>query len=202
MPGTAKNFLFFIILFLANQAWAYNQGLNRLFSQRFFKNYKYSECILNIQDFINEAKKLKIDTSKIRVISITNKGHSNFGQVNAEFARSSGPKNPEYPSRGLKKFPGEKNWKFHVVLEESGFIFDFDLGNEPRILSVQEYFEKMFLDDRNLADEKVHASARDLKLNEYLISIYQGHENLIDIDLKNPKNGESIILKNFLAKYN
>jgi hypothetical protein len=35
-------------------------------------------------------------------------------------------------------------WKFHVVLEHKGYIYDFDFKKSPEILKSRDYFFNMF----------------------------------------------------------
>ena len=146
----------------------------------YYSDYKAQQCQENIRRFIKAAKEAGYDFSYAKVIVLRNKGISALGQVNARFARSS----------NMNISPRERNWRFHVFLERDGLIYDFDYSNQPQILSVKDYFEKMFFNPKGINRFKI---TKEEKLNEYTIELYNAYEYL--------KRQENLLKKISLFSY-
>lgn len=177
-----------------------NKLLNKMFHEFFYTSYKSSECIENIKNFTKKAQQYQIDLKEAKILEISNRGFVGFGFINAEFARASGNLNKQYPKLGFRRHPGEKNWKFHYVLQYKNHIYDFDFGNEPRVLPTSEYFQKMFLDEKTVQEGGVIFIGEKVKLNEYQIRVHNLQDFLKyegDDKVENPK-AVKYSLKKFL----
>lgn len=125
------------------------------FKNTFKTHYTEGRCGDNILALLSRAEAKGIKIENARILEITNQGFSLFGLINAEFARQ------------INREPTENNWYHHVILEQDGYILDFDFGNKPVVLTVPEYFEKMFLDDKKV--KYGHYIGREEKLKTYEI---------------------------------
>ena len=148
------------------------------FTSTFNSNYEASRCGDNILQLLERAEKLQINLNGARIIEITNTGNSVFGMVNAEFARESGRLNPQYPASGFRNLPGETNWFHHVVLEKDGLIYDYDFGNNPKVVPVRTYFEKMFLTEKKRSEGGDFYVGPEEKLKYYELLLRPGIETL------------------------
>jgi hypothetical protein len=162
-----KSFLFclFTGIFSLNTFANPDYYLEKEFKSIFSAQYTEGRCGDNILGLLSRAETKGIKIESARILEITNKGFSLFGLINAEFARQS------------NRAPSEKNWYHHVVLEQDGYIFDFDFGNMPTIGTVKEYFEKMFLND--VKKEHGHYVGREEKLKTYEILERPAYETII-----------------------
>lgn len=158
-----------VFLLISSFAAVASSEMVNLFTKSFYTHYESGRCGDNIIGLLSEAHEQGIDISKARILEISNKGYSVFGLLNVEFARESGRRNPDYPNSGLANLPGERNWYHHVVLEHNGLIFDFDFGNTPSVVSVADYFEKMFLIEKKREEGGNFYVGREEKLNKYAI---------------------------------
>jgi len=155
-----------------------NPALFNQFKKDFSKNYVENQCGSNILGFLGRAEKSGQKIYNAHILEISNKGFSLFGLINAEFARESGRLNPNSASDGMRNLPGETNWYHHVVLELDGEIYDFDFGNQPKVVSVKDYFEKMFLDDKKPSEGGDRYIGREEKLKTYEILVRPGLETI------------------------
>ncbi|RYZ69191.1 MAG: hypothetical protein EOP05_15220, partial [Proteobacteria bacterium] len=137
--------LSFVIV--AQGALAHAAFLDQVFASSFISGYRPNHCGANIIALVDRADQAGVDLSRAKVLELRNKGNSVFGMLNAEYARNQGRLLPQPTADGLKFEPGETNWDFHVVLELDGEIFDFDFGNRPLVAKVQDYFDKMFIEE-------------------------------------------------------
>jgi len=90
--------------------------------------------------FAKAIKPLKTAaTPELRLVTIKNEGLSVFGMVNAEVARNWNKAGP---------VERESNWYHHIVLlDEDGMVYDFDFTIKPTIVPIDEYIERMFLEE-------------------------------------------------------
>ena len=65
-------------------------------------------------------------------------------------------------------------------MENKGKIYDFDFGNYPEVLSVNDYFEKMFLKESDVNTHPAHKVGREIKLKDYEIKVFNAEELLIN----------------------
>ncbi len=155
-------FLTIVSLFFSLNSLA-SIEFNNLFNELYYSEYRAQRCGENIRELLTyaEAKSLKISDAKVLVLR--NKGLSVFGQVNALHART--------PS--LQYSANERNWRFHVLLMKGHFIYDFDFGNEPKIISVDQYFYKMFLNEEARSSFKIDP---EQKMDDYIVEFYNSLE--------------------------
>jgi len=190
----------FILLFLITfqLTWASERDVIQVFHQKYYTSYESGKCGRNILEFLRNASSFEQDLTDAKIIEITNEGFSVMGLVNAVFAREAGMMNPKFPQEGLRRLPGSKNWYHHVVLLNKGKIYDFDFGNTPSVLTVKDYFEKMFLSDANPRDSYFSVTRKD-KLQDYKLTLRPALATLqvYDKNKENPK-GEEIKLGDFL----
>lgn len=169
----------FLLLFINNVSFAQkNPELLRQFKNDFKKHYVENQCGSNILGFLRRAESKGVKVQNAHILEITNKGFSLFGLINAEFARESGRLNPDSDNDGFRNLPGETNWYHHVVLEMDGEIYDFDFGNNPVVVPVKAYFEKMFLNDKKTSEGGERYIGRDEKLKTYEILVRPGLETI------------------------
>ena len=147
-------------------------NLDDLFEEHYFKQYVSGQCGKNVLNFVKAVKRTQGDVDFLRVVTVENKGFSVFGMVNAEKARG---------QRFNRPAEEEANWYHHVIaLDSSGMVYDFDFGTTPRIVSMEEYLEEMFLDETEC--EKPAAgefcAGRGTKLNDYKFSSVTASEAL------------------------
>jgi hypothetical protein len=181
----------FLSLFISLLAHA-DLGLTQEFKQTYSSHYVASKCGDNILGLIGRADRKGINMSDAQIIEIENKGLSVFGMVNAEYVR------------GIRTDgkPSETNWFHHVILEKDGLIYDFDFSNIPEVLSVKEYFEKMFLKEKTRAQGGDQYVGREEKLKNYRITIkpaletYQARQNR-----QLSPEGETLSLGQYLNQY-
>lgn len=147
-----------LCLLLSLSAQAAPQDLGTLFTQTFYSNYVPRRCYDNITRLLNLAEKSGIDTSNANILYITNRGYSSLGLVNAELARG-------------KIKPSETNWQFHAILEMNGLIYDYDFMNSPLVLSIPQYFEKMFFNERPKGTSGSFYVGREQKMKDYEVRI-------------------------------
>lgn len=156
-----KIFLYTSLLSLMISVAEANPALRQEFRQTYTSHYVATKCGDNILGLIGRAENKGIDMSDANILIIENKGFSVFGMVNAEYAR------------GIRRDgkPSETNWFHHIILEKDGLIYDFDFSNNPEILSVKDYFEKMFLQEKTKEQGGEHYVGRDEKLKTYKITV-------------------------------
>ena len=158
------------------------------FKKTFTTHYTEGRCGDNILGLINRAEVKGIKIENARILEITNQGLSLFGLSNAEYARQA------------NREPTENNWYHHVILEQDGYIIDFDLGNKPLVTTVPEYFEKMFLDDKK--QKYGHYIGRDEKLKTYEILERPALETIVARRNKKPvPELRKIRLKDYLKEF-
>ena len=164
--------LVFLLVFCSQSFAGLGGPLQVLFESTFMSSYEEGRCGDNITGLIQKAHRQGMDLTRANVLMISNKGFSLFGLINVEYARSSGRLNPDYPELSeFRNLPGERNWYHHVILEMDGFIFDYDFGNMPVVLSVGEYFEQMFLDEESRPQDRISRIGRAEKLKGYEVEV-------------------------------
>ena len=155
------------------------------FVDSFESGYKPSKCGPNITNFIKRLKGADENVSNSKVLTISNKGFSLFLLINAEYGRRT-----VLNANGELQEPGQQNWYHHVILENEGMIYDFDFGNTPEILSVKDYFEKMFLNESENNTHPAHKVGREIKLKDYEIKVFSANDLLL-----NPKVSPEKIMR-------
>ena len=104
--------------------------LVQLFTHSFNTLYESNRCGENVLAFTQLAAQHGLVTPQSYILQITHRGGTELD-----------------PVWGLKaRGEGLKRWMFHAVFESDGLIFDFDFGDQPRVVSVQQYFHEMFVD--------------------------------------------------------
>ncbi len=134
-------------------------ALEALFQNRFETHYQERRCGDNILGLVRAARDQGIALEEARILMIENMGYSTFGMINVELARGSGKAGA----------PGETNWYHHVILESEGRIYDFDYTNQPTVMGVREYFERMFLDEAKDVQPAFYHVGRENKLKDYTV---------------------------------
>lgn len=130
-------FTFLLVATFSAQSLAGN--FKDLYEEHYFNHYVPRQCGKNVLNFVKAVKQLQGDVGRLYVVTIVNTGFSVFGMVNAEKARGERFRSPA---------DVEANWYYHAfVLDDSGFVYDFDFGTIPRVISMEEYLEDMFLDE-------------------------------------------------------
>ena len=172
-----KKTIIVTLLLITSNLLASVQDLTKIFETNFDKHYSYGRCGDNIMRLLAAARKEGIALYSAQIVEIENGGFSVFGMVNAEWVRESGKLNPLREDGGRRNLPGERNWYHHVVLEMDGYIFDYDFGNEPMILTKQEYFSKMFLDEVREGYGTFYVGAEEKK-KTYKITLRNAIETL------------------------
>jgi hypothetical protein len=165
-----------VLFFLFVSTASAGSSLTDVFTKTFYTSYESGQCGDNILGLLLKADAEGVDIRSTRIVEMINVGHSVFGLVNAENARNQGRPNRSFPSYGLERLPGEKNWYHHWVLEQDGLIYDFDFGNTPAVTPALTYFEKMFLTDLKESEGGKFSPGREEKLKNYQITYYSGQE--------------------------
>lgn len=93
------------------------------FTQLFYSSYRPGCCYENIWNFTRSLSEKQVDLSHAKVILL--------------FI-------PEETLVALDTRDAWKEWKFHLVLENEGVIYDFDFTPTPAPLDFGTYFESMF----------------------------------------------------------
>lgn len=172
------SFLVLSAALIFQSASASASGLDEVFASSYYTHYEAGQCGGNIMALITRADKAGIDVSRAKILQIRNEGFSVFGMVNAEHARDKGRVLAQTTPEGLRFAPGETNWDFHVVLELDGEIYDFDFGNTPVIAKVDDYFQKMFFDDRTKQEGGKFPVEAAVKLKDYKVTILSAQDYL------------------------
>ena len=167
--------------------------LTQLFERSFFSHYEAGRCGDNITQLVQMAQSQHLNLDGGFILLIQNQGYSTFGLVNAEQVRGAGRLIPGLPANERRYEVGEKNWYHHVILYYDGVIFDFDFGNEPRVLAARDYFEQMFLNEKRQPGFGGFYVGREEKLKNYKIEL----QNAIRPD--SPETSHS--LGEFLLRY-
>jgi hypothetical protein len=154
-------FLFYVALALSHTSAFAAGHLSEIFESVFQNHYNARMCGENIHQLIRAVKQSNLSLHDAKLIVIENKGFSVFGMVNAEYARD---------GRRIG-IAGEKNWYFHVVLESGGYIYDFDFGNNLEIVTIEDYFSKMFFEEDRSASYGFYVG-QEKKLKDYHLKIY------------------------------
>ena len=165
---------FAVILLFVFISSAYG-SFDEEFVRSFESGYSPSKCGPNITSFVKRLKSSGEDVSEAKVLTISNKGFSLFLLINAEFGRRT-----RLDANGNLEQPGQQNWYHHVILENKGKIYDFDFGNYPEVLSVKDYFEKMFLNESEVNTHPAHKVGREIKLKDYEIKVFNAEKLMID----------------------
>ncbi len=129
--------IFLLLAIVSTHSVAGN--FDNIFEEHYFNHYEPRQCGKNVLNFVKAVKQSQGDVGLLHVVTIANKGLSVFGMVNAEKARG---------ERFRRPADVEANWYHHViVLDDSGFVYDFDFGTIPRVIPMEDYLEDMFLNE-------------------------------------------------------
>lgn len=139
--GIVKACAFALVFALSNLAVA-SEILKSEFESTFYTHYVEGKCGRNTAALIERALAKGADMTGARVIVVTNDGY----HFSTTHRRNAGDK-LETPLPGIRFSPGIKNFFFHVLLEKDGLIYDFDFGNEPAVVSLEEYIRRMFWEE-------------------------------------------------------
>jgi hypothetical protein len=141
----------------------------KAFQETFLTGYRSGRCGANILKLLEKIRAEGGDISRMNVVEIRNPGFTDLGMVNAEWVRNEGRPLP-LKTKDIWLSPGSRNWYFHVVLESSGEIYDFDFGNEPTVLPVRDYVEKMFLQEQS-GEGGLSSHQPEKKLKDYTVNL-------------------------------
>lgn len=119
-------------------------NLDQAFRETFVSGYRGGACGQNINNLLELAKARGEKIESYTVLHLRNEGMSNLGLLMAEYARGEGSR-LRTPVNGINFDAGRKNWYFHIALLAGDKVYDFDFGNEPRVVSLREYIQTMFL---------------------------------------------------------
>ena len=159
--------------------------LTELFRDGFVSMYAPGGCGNNILRLIQKAEEARIPLKDAQVIVLENEGGSVFGMLNVESARD-------------ERWPGEKNWYFHVILVHGGLVYDFDYTNDPVVDTVESYLERMFLHEERRPPDGFLVG-REHKLNEYSVRSVSARDYLrARTRNEKPKYSEKIWLRQYL----
>ena len=173
-----RTILLIIAFFSAGLYGAEYSTADRLFASMFYRHYQAGKCGTNALKFTRAIRSATGNASDYSIVFIRNAGISTFGMVNAELART---------TRFGKPAAGEANWYHHVfVLHRSGRVYDFDYTATPRVTSVKQYLEKMFLDEPECTNRVSgeFCGGREAKLKGYAFSAVNAESLLADPQLK------------------
>lgn len=130
-----------IALILFSTSLVASPLLKKEFTDTFVSHYVNNKCGQNIMNLVRRASGKGVDMSKAKIIKLTGGGYI----MQALFARNEGTRLPS-PIGDIVFSPGVSPMYFHVVLEKDGLIYDFDYGNQPTVVPVKKYLEKMWLE--------------------------------------------------------
>lgn len=136
-----RSFLIATLLLFTHTAFASPQ-LAEEFKSTWVSGYKAGQCGQNIMDLLNRAQAKGIDVSNARIVSFNNDGYL----LSVMHRRGAGVP-LEKPIGDIRSAPGIRNFYFHAVLEKDGLIYDYDFGNEPQIVPIQDYIRRMFWEE-------------------------------------------------------
>ena len=168
-----KIFISILLTLFSFSSWSADlPRLAKMFKSTFWSIYQERYCGRNIESLSSQALKEKIDMRGAYIMEISNGGFDTFGLVASLNARESG--RLYTPERSLPPFrqPGGANWHFHVVLLADGVVHDYDFGNSAYPISMNKYFEKMFISIERLNDIQF----KKKKIGAYKISLYPVEE--------------------------
>jgi hypothetical protein len=137
-------------------------ALAALFASRWHSGYEPGRCGVNSMKLLDAAGEAGIDLRGVSLVMLQDRGFSNFGMVQALFAREDGPRNT----------PGLRNWFQHVFLEADGYVLDFDYGNEPRVEPASAYFPRMYFE----AQPGETGVSAQKKLRDYWVTLTPAEE--------------------------
>lgn len=187
-----KQLILILVVFqlFISQAFA-DAELIKMFKDSFTTNYVSGRCGDNITGLATRADEKRINLNNANILIIDNPGFTNFGMVNVEMARGA-----------LRSGPGPMNWFHHVVLEKDGMIYDFDFTNQPKIVSINVYFQNMFLSDKKGVGSDTDYVNPESKLKDYGVEILPAYEMLKArrARVKTPE-GEKMKLRQYLMSY-
>jgi hypothetical protein len=138
------------------------RDIEAVFVRAWDTDYTENRCGPNIEQFVARLQREGISIEGAEVVEITNTGGSLFGMLNAERSRTD---NPRFSTQ-------ERNWFHHVVLLAEGHVFDFDFMDQPTVLPVAEYFERMFLDEIPHPYPPTDYVGRETKLEAYELKLF------------------------------
>lgn len=164
-----RKVLFFLVFLQFALSVAYADAeLIEMFKDSYSTNYEAGRCGNNIKGLVIRADARRLDLNQANILIIDNPGSTLMGMLNVEYARGS--------RRDGR--PGPTNWFHHVVLEKDGLIYDYDFGSAPQVVSVRDYFEKMFLSDKRGEGAPVDYVNPEDKLNDYEVEIISTNDVL------------------------
>ncbi len=131
--------LFLILSFLiSSSVTAADLGaLTSLFRKEFNPGYTEGKCGENVQGFVKKAQQLGINIQGVLLLEIEQGGNLYV-----------------YHARSNYSAPGSRVFFHHYAivvsqnnmhLDAQDVVFDFDFGNQPRIVPLREYFEAMLM---------------------------------------------------------
>ena len=178
-------------------AQAENFKLTELFMNSFYSDlYQPRKCGKNILSFVDLAAQNAVHVKGATIVKIENGGFSNLGMTKGWMAREGGSRirteSPDSAGGRLKFHPGSANWYFHVFLVESGFVYDFDFGNAPRVLPLQQYVQQMFATPPN-------ATEIAARVEDYRVELISAEAQLERQSSSNP--AEPTVVKMKLTEY-
>lgn len=126
--------LLLLCLFVARPVFAFSGSpVHAEFAASFTSGYVRGKCGVNIEQLLVRLRAQGVDLEHAQVGIFTNGGYT----LSVTHRRESGP----------KRVPGVSNFYHHVVLVIGGEVFDYDFGNEPRVLPMKPYIKAMFWDE-------------------------------------------------------
>ncbi len=141
-----RSFIFVLFLFISHQGFSNSVSCNlfttdvfrndstisNIFKRTYLDEYtKGGHCYFNIWNFVNSLKYEKgVDLNKANVLYIIPEKYKIKKKTTFEV---------------LKNRQDDKDkFRFHVVFELHGKIYDYDYSSKPNVLDVEQYFEEMF----------------------------------------------------------
>jgi hypothetical protein len=159
--------------------------LGEIFREGFVSMYAPGGCGNNILRLVMKAEEARIPLKDAQVVVLENEGGSVFGMLNVESARDA-------------RWPGEKNWYFHVILVHGGLVYDFDYTNDPIVDTIEDYFERMFLREERRPPDGFLVG-RDNKLDDYSVRSVSPREYIQARSRgEKPRYSEKIWLRKYL----
>jgi hypothetical protein len=160
-------------------------GLDELFENHFYDAYDPAYCASNIRLFLDAADRRSFPISEFLAIYIRNRRpvpdeipreDRHLYRVAAVLARTEDLPGP------IPAPPGYAEWGYHVILadgdRDSSVVYDFDFTNAPYPIRMGNYWQKMFLRDRD--GRPLSEAERARKLDDYVLQICPGDVYLFE----------------------
>ncbi len=151
-----------IICFSLSSAGVAANTVEEMFHENFLTQYTGGRCFQNSLNFARAVESEFSAAESLTLVSLKNVGFSTFGMINAEKTRG---------SRFEKLSVEESNWYHHVfIMDEKGYVYDFDFGIEPNVIHISEYLEDMYLNEPECTKKGFSGrfcGGRKSKLTEY-----------------------------------